>query len=159
MAEEDFIQAAAQRQGIACVLYPPRERSGKPILQTRQEADIAGHWISEGRWTDGGSVPRALHGVAHPFGYLFRAYLLHDTLLFDGYGWERANARFEEALIELGAPSWQRLLITSGVGANARWQYVRAWLGWEADYVGDDARPRTKKEQRRIQALSSRPGT
>lgn len=135
MTEKDFRLKAQKYKGIACVYYPPRKRGQRPILKTLDNVAVGEYEIQHGRWTDGGSIPRIAHLVAHPLGYLFPAFLLHDTSLFDGYGWRDSNRRFAKAMRDLNAPAWQRTAILSAVGANGKWQQFRAWLGWSADYV------------------------
>lgn len=131
MDESDFESQAQSVDGIRCVLYPTR----RPILHTRQPVTVNGIRIEHQRWTDGGSVPRWAHVVAHPLGYLFPAFLLHDVSLFDGHGWDESNRRFDEAMKELGASAWQRLTVLSAVRANGQWQKFRALLGWRANHV------------------------
>jgi len=155
MSEADFRAQAQHYQAIPCDYYPPTQRKQKPILQTLQPVRLGPFLIDEGRWTDGGSVPRIARGMAHPLGYLFRAFLVHDTSLFDGLGWKQANARFNVAMKLIDAPSWQRWAILTAVKANGTWQHVRNWIGLEADYVGGK---HTQAETRRVQAVSGRSG-
>lgn len=135
MSEADFRQQANDYMGILVVYYPPDERGKRVILETQEVVRLGEFRIGPGRWTDGGSVPSIAHGMVNPLGYLFRAFLIHDTSLFDGWGWDKANERFNTAMRLLGAPEWQRVAIMTAVRGNAKWQHIRARMGWEADYV------------------------
>jgi len=135
MSEADFRRQAQHYDGIRCDFYPPRSRQQKPILKTLQAVTVGPFRVESERWTDGGSVPRIAHSVAHPLGYLFPAFLVHDVSLFDGLGWGQSNARFDRAMKALGAPHWQRVAVLSAVKLNGKWQNIRASLGWEAKHV------------------------
>ena len=135
MSEEEFRQQAERSDGIHVIYYPPNEISRRPILQTLEVVWLGDFRVSAGRWTDGGSIPSLGRAVAAPLGYLFRAYLIHDTSLFDGWGWSKANSRFNTAIKALGAPTWQRLAIMSAVKSNAAWQHTKSKLGFEGQYV------------------------
>lgn len=136
MTEADFRQQAERSDGIACTFYPARRPLQQSIVRVDEPVRIAGHLLDPVRWTDGGSIPWFVRWIASPLGYLFRAYLLHDVLLFDGYGWAYANRKLAEAMNELDAPLWQRVAVLEAVRANARWQRFKARMGWEAMYVG-----------------------
>ena len=135
MSEEDFRQQAKRFDGINVVYYPPNKPGQRPILQTMEVVKLGTFHITASRWTDGGSVPSLGRAVAAPLGYLFRAFLIHDTSLFDGLGWTESNKRLNEAMKTLEAPVWQRLAVMSAVKTNAGWQKTRAWFGWEGKYV------------------------
>lgn len=135
MSEQDFIQQARQYDGIRVIYYPPLEKGQRPILKTLEFVRLDPFVISPHRWTDGGSVPGVARGITNPLGYLFRAFLIHDTSLFDGWGWDKANERFNTAMRLLNAPGWQRVSIITTVRANAKWQRIKARMGWESKYV------------------------
>jgi len=136
MTEAEYRQQAQRSDGINVVYYPPNKKGERPILQTRQVVRLDEFVVKPDRWTDGGSIPSVGRAVAHPLGSLFRAFLIHDTSLFDGYGWEKANDRLKTAMKRLNAPLWQRKAIMAGVRTNAVWQHTKATMGLEADYVG-----------------------
>jgi len=136
MTELDFRQLAQRADGIEVIYYPPRTLNGTVILQTRQTVRLGEFVVSPGRWTDGGSIPGIAKAMANPFGHLFRAFLIHDTSLFDRYGWQKSNDRLRAAMKRLNAPLWQRTAIMAGVQSNAVWQRTKATIGLEADYVG-----------------------
>ena len=135
MTEAAFKAQALRSAGIRCTLFPASHPLQRSILRVDEQIHIVGHCIGWSRWTDGGSIPWFGRIFANPLGYLFPAFLLHDILLFDGYGWEVANQELAKAMDALGAPLWQRIVVLEAVRANAKWQYVRARLGWEAMYV------------------------
>ena len=136
MSESDFREQAQRSDGIDVVYYPPAKRGERAILETRQVVRLGDFVVSPGRWTDGGSIPKLGRAFVDPLGYLFRAFLIHDTSLFDGWGWDRANDRLATAMDLLDAPLWQRLAVLEAVRANAKWQRFKARMGWEAMYVG-----------------------
>lgn len=135
MSEEDFKRRARRFDGINVVYYPPAEKGQRPILQTLEVVRLGDFRVSSNRWTDGGSIPSIGRVVAAPLGYLFIAFLIHDTSLFDGWGWSKANSRFNTAMKALEAPAWQRLSIIAAVKGNATWQHTKAKLGFEGQYV------------------------
>ena len=135
MSESDFIKQAKRFDGINVVYYPPNKPGQRPILETLEVVRLGDFRVSSGRWTDGGSIPSLGRAIAAPLGYLFRAYLIHDTSLFDGWGWSKANSRFNTAMKALNAPGWQRLAIMAAVKGNATWQRTKSKLGWKGKYV------------------------
>ena len=135
MGEQDYREQAQRSDGIRVIYYPPSERGQRPVLQTLEFVHLGDFRVDPERWTDGGSVPGIARSVAAPLGYLFRAFLIHDTSLFDGYGWTESNKRLRRAMRLLNAPAWQRVAVMAAVRGNAILQRTKARLGLSGMYV------------------------
>ena len=71
--------------------------------------------IPAGFVSDGLSIPfYARYGIT-PTGLGFRAALVHDYLLSQGYSWEHSNERFEAQLEHDDVPYWLRKMYVLGV--------------------------------------------
>jgi hypothetical protein len=65
--------------------------------------------------SDGASIPPGLTWLFSPTGRYFGAAIVHDYIIDNFDDWERANREFEQEIIYLGCPKWERVILVAAV--------------------------------------------
>lgn len=65
--------------------------------------------------SDGASIPPGLTWLFSPTGRYFGAAIVHDYVLVQSCDWQKANYEFEQEIIHLNCPDWERVILVSAV--------------------------------------------
>lgn len=100
------------------IIVPPKA-GGKAFYRLREEITYLGITVHQDFVTDGGTIPRILHGLFPPVDSWMLGAVIHDFLIETTGDYDIANNKLHEALIDLNVPKWRRFFIMAGVKANA----------------------------------------
>lgn len=98
-----------------------RHIDGRRIYRVKEDCVAFGMAIPGGFETDAGSIPWFGRWLISPVGPPMEAYVVHDFMLENEYGWITSNEVFNQNLKNCNIPDWKRAIIMAAVEFRA-WQ-------------------------------------